>query len=177
MRCTWVRTPQLRSWVVKGSVYSYTFCAQLSVTNNQYPRGICDPTHKYMSQSLQYFQSVLANLQICMLSTRCPIDCDLRCTCGVQKVQDKMIAEVQEWCRGCRGGAGAVQVVQGRCRWCRLGAGYLNRLHVHLSKHNNYNIRCREVQGVQAQLRLRLHYTCITLIKKSGLWHKCVPFN
>ena len=30
----------------------------------------------------------------------------------VQKVQDMMLAEVQGWCRGCRGGAGAVQVVQ-----------------------------------------------------------------
>ena len=46
--------------------------------------------------------------------------------CGVQKVKDKMLAEVQGWCRGCRGGAavqgrcgegaGEVQVVQGGCR-------------------------------------------------------------
>ena len=43
--------------------------------------------------------------------------------CGVQKVQDKMLAEVQEWCRGCRGGAGAVQVVQGGCRGGAGGAG------------------------------------------------------
>ena len=35
-----------------------------------------------------------------------------------------MLAEVQGWCRGCRGGAGAVQVVQERCRGCRDGAGY-----------------------------------------------------
>ena len=48
--------------------------------------------------------------------------------------------------RRCRGGAGRVQE---RCRWCRGVAGYLHRLH--LSKHN---IRCREVQGVQAHLRL-----------------------
>ena len=46
--------------------------------------------------------------------------CLLRC--GVQKMQDKMLAEVQGWCRGCRGGAGGaeevqvVQVVQGGCR-------------------------------------------------------------
>ena len=66
----------------------------------------------------------------------------------MQKVQDKMQAEVQEWCRGCRGGAGRVQ---GRCRWCRGCAGYLHRLH--LSKHN---IRCREVQGVQAHLSMFL---------------------
>ena len=66
----------------------------------------------------------------------------------MQKVQDKMLAEVQGWCRGCRGGAGAVQVVQGGCRWCRGGAGYLHRLHL-----NKHNIRCREVQGVQAHLR------------------------
>ena len=62
----------------------------------------------------------------------------------MQKVQDKMLAEV-------------VQEVQRRCRWCREGkgrcrggAGYLHRLH--LSKHN---IRCRKVQGVQAHLRNR----------------------
>ena len=65
----------------------------------------------------------------------------------MQKVQDKMLAEVQgvqRRCRWCslREGAGEVQVVQG-------GAGYLHRLH--LSKHN---IRCRRVQGVQAHLRL-----------------------
>ena len=71
--------------------------------------------------------------------------------CGVQKVQDKMLAEVQMWCRGCRGGACGAGRVQGRCRWCRGGAGYLHRLH--LSKHN---IRCREVQGVQAHLRAKL---------------------
>jgi hypothetical protein len=52
------------------------------------------------------------------------------------------VQEVQRRCRWCslREGAGEVQVVQG-------GAGYLHRLH--LSKHN---IRCREVQGVQAHL-------------------------
>ena len=59
-----------------------------------------------------------------------------------------MLAGVQGWCRWCRGGAGGAGVVQKRCRWCRGGAGYLHRLH--LSKHN---IRCREVQGVQAHLR------------------------
>ena len=41
----------------------------------------------------------------------------------MQKVQDKMLAEVQGWCRGCRGGAGAVQVVQGGCRRGAGGAG------------------------------------------------------
>ena len=66
----------------------------------------------------------------------------------MQKVQDKMLAEVQGWCRGCRGGAGGAGRVQGRCRWCRGSAGYLHRLH--LGKHN---IRCREVQMVQAHLR------------------------
>ena len=30
---------------------------------------------------------------------------------------------VQGWCRGCRGGAGAVQVVQERCRGGAGGAG------------------------------------------------------
>ena len=64
----------------------------------------------------------------------------------MQKVQDKMLAEVQGWCRG-------AEAVQGRCRWCSEGAGevqvvqggadYLHRLH--LSKHN---IRCSEVQVV-----------------------------
>jgi hypothetical protein len=44
-----------------------------------------------------------------------------------------------------RGGAGEVQ---GRCRGCRDGAGYLH--HLHLNKHD---IRCREVQEVQAHLR------------------------
>ena len=43
--------------------------------------------------------------------------------CGVQKVQDMMLAEVQEWCRGCRGGPGAVQAVQERCRGGAGGAG------------------------------------------------------
>ena len=64
----------------------------------------------------------------------------------MQKVQDKMFAEVQGWCRGCRGGAsgaGVVQVVQvgvlatctvgtsasiisgaGRCRGCRHTSGF-----------------------------------------------------
>ena len=46
-----------------------------------------------------------------------------------------------------RGGAGGAGEVQGRCRGCRDGAGYLH--HLHLSKHN---IRCREVQEVQAHL-------------------------
>ena len=45
-------------------------------------------------------------------------------------------------------GCSPSEVVQGGCRWCRGGAGYLHRLH--LSKHN---IRCREVQVVQAHLR------------------------
>ena len=69
--------------------------------------------------------------------------------CGVQKVQDMMLAEVQGWCKGCKGGAGGAGEVQGRCRGCRDGAGYLH--HLHLSKHN---IRCREVQEVQAHLSL-----------------------
>ena len=45
--------------------------------------------------------------------------------CGMQKVQDKMLAEVQGWCRDpeCRGGAGAVQVVQGGYRGGSGGAG------------------------------------------------------
>ena len=38
----------------------------------------------------------------------------------MQKVQDMMLAEVQGWCRGCRGGAGAVQE---RCRGGAGGAG------------------------------------------------------
>ena len=61
-----------------------------------------------------------------------------------------------------RGGAGAVQEVQegcrevqGRCRRCRSGAGRCREVqgwlhHLHLGKHN---IRCREVQAVQAHLR------------------------
>ena len=57
----------------------------------------------------------------------------LRCKGGAEAVQGR--------CRWCREGAGEVQAVQG-------GAGYLHRLH--LSKHN---VRCREVQGVQAHLR------------------------
>ena len=36
---------------------------------------------------------------------------------------DKMLAEVQGWCRRCREGAGAVQVVQGGCRGGAGGAG------------------------------------------------------
>ena len=66
-----------------------------------------------------------------------------------------MVQEVQ---RRCRGGAGAVQVVQGgvqgRCRWCRMGAGYL-----HLSKHNIRSVQGGQVhagQGVQAHLRFIL---------------------
>ena len=60
---------------------------------------------------------------------------------------------VQGWCRGGAGGAGEVQ---GRCRGCRDGAGYLQ--HLHLSKHN---IRCREVQEVQAHLRkIEIANTC-----------------
>ena len=62
--------------------------------------------------------------------------------CGVQKVQDIMLAEVQGRCRECRGGAGAVQG----------GAGGLH--HLHLGKHN---IWCREVQAVQAHLS-HYHY-------------------
>ena len=38
-------------------------------------------------------------------------------------MQDMMLAEVQGWCRRCRGGAGAVQVVQERCRGGAGGAG------------------------------------------------------
>ena len=58
---------------------------------------------------------------------------------GVQKVQDvnhMMLTkrQLQEW-----------------CRWCRDGAGYLHRLH--LCKHN---VRCREVQEVQAHVRCRV---------------------
>ena len=41
----------------------------------------------------------------------------------MQKVQDKMLAEVQVWCRRCRGGAGAVQVVQGEVRVVRVVQG------------------------------------------------------
>ena len=81
-----------------------------------------------------------------MQPTSCRTHSCLRC--GVQKVQDMMLAEVQRWCRGCRGGAGGAGEVQGRCRGCRDSAGYLH--HLHLSKHN---IRCREVQEVQAHLR------------------------
>ena len=62
-----------------------------------------------------------------------------------------MLAEVQGWCRVGRGGAGGAGRVQGRYRWCKGGAGYLHRLH--LSKRN---IRCREVQEVQAHLRTSL---------------------
>ena len=36
-------------------------------------------------------------------------------------MQDNMLAEMQGWCRGCRGGAGGAGMVQGRCRWCRGG--------------------------------------------------------
>jgi hypothetical protein len=54
----------------------------------------------------------------------------------VQKVQDIMLAVVQGRCR----------VVQGRCRG---GAGRCRGLH-----HGKHNIRCREVQGVQAHLRV-----------------------
>ena len=49
----------------------------------------------------------------------------------------------QEGCREVQGGAGAA--VQG-------GAGGLH--HLHLSKHN---IRCREVQAVQAHLRAKVN--------------------
>ena len=73
-------------------------------------------------------------------------------------MQDKMLAEVQGWCRGCRGGAGGAGRVQGRCRWCRGGAGYLH--HLHLSKHN---IRCREVQEVQAHLRVPRIAICVLM--------------
>ena len=66
----------------------------------------------------------------------------------MQKVQDQMLAEVQGWCRPGPG-------VQRRCRWCTEGAGggagYLHRLHL-----NKHNIRCNEVQGVQANLRFFL---------------------
>ena len=55
----------------------------------------------------------------------------------MQKVQDIMLAEVQGRCRE----------VQGRCREVQ---GWLH--HLHLGKHN---IRCREVQAVQAHLRSR----------------------
>ena len=41
----------------------------------------------------------------------------------MQKVQDMMLAEVQGWCRGRRGGAGTVQVVRERCRGGAGGAG------------------------------------------------------
>ena len=58
----------------------------------------------------------------------------------MQKVQDIMLAEVQGRCREVQGGAGAVQG----------GAGAVH--HLHLGKHN---IRCREVQAVQAHLRLQ----------------------
>ena len=57
-----------------------------------------------------------------------------------------MLAEVQERCRECKRGAG-------RCRTVRAGAvqgGAGGLHHLHLSKHN---IRCREVQAVQAHLR------------------------
>ena len=43
--------------------------------------------------------------------------------CGVQKVQDMVLAEVQGWCRGCRGGAGGAGEVQERCRGGAGGAG------------------------------------------------------
>ena len=58
--------------------------------------------------------------------------------CGVQKVQDIMLAVVQGRCRGVQGGAGR----------CRGGAGRCRGLH-----HGKHNIRCREVQAVQAHLR------------------------
>ena len=53
----------------------------------------------------------------------------------MQKVQDIMLAEVQGRCREVQGGAGRCREVQG---WLH---------HLHLGKHN---IRCREVQAVQA---------------------------
>ena len=71
--------------------------------------------------------------------------------CWVQKVQDVMLAEVQGRCRGCRSGAGSAGAMKGRCRAAQGvqgGAGGLH--HLHLGKHN---IRCREVQAVQAHLR------------------------
>ena len=66
----------------------------------------------------------------------------LNLRCGVQKVQDIMLAEVQGRCREVQGGA--CREVQGRCREVQ---GWLH--HLHLGKHN---IRCREVQAVQAHL-------------------------
>ena len=72
--------------------------------------------------------------------------------CGVQKVQDIMLAEVQGPVQGGAGRCRAVQRGAGRCRGgagrCREVQGWLH--HLHLGKHN---IRCREVQAVQAHLR------------------------
>ena len=70
----------------------------------------------------------------------------------MQKVQDIMLAEVQGRCRGVQGGAGRCRAVQERCREVQGGLH-----HLHLSKHN---IRCREVQALQAHLRFSF---CIIL--------------
>ena len=59
----------------------------------------------------------------------------------MQKVQDIMLAEVQGMVQG---GAGRCREVQGGARAVH---GWLH--HLHLGKHN---IRCKEVQAVQAHL-------------------------
>ena len=62
----------------------------------------------------------------------------------MQKVQDIMLAVVQGRVQG---GAGRCREVQGGAGRCRGGAGRCRGLH-----HGKHNIRCREVQGVQAHL-------------------------
>ena len=61
----------------------------------------------------------------------------------MQEVQDIMLVEVQ----------GRFRVVQGRCREVQRGAGGLH--HLHLSKRLSIISVCREVQVVQAHLRLK----------------------
>ena len=68
----------------------------------------------------------------------------------MRKVQDKMLVEVQVWCRGCKGGARVVQVVQGGCRG---GAGRVQATCTVCTSISKHKIRCREVQGVKAHLR------------------------
>ena len=60
-------------------------------------------------------------------------------------------------CRAVQGGAGRCREVQGRCREVQGGAGRCRGLH-----HGKHNIRCREVQGVQAHLRFQVFDVCQT---------------
>jgi hypothetical protein len=66
---------------------------------------------------------------------------------------DMMLAEVQGWCRGCRGGARAVQVVQERCRGGTGGAGTVQATCTICTSASIISGAAGEVQEVQAHLR------------------------